>query len=71
MSTISDSVVAMLLPSATMVEPSRSNSVWGIWVMFASRAKAVAAWSDDRLVATPRSAIVRVNPRMFSCSMPS
>ena len=40
-------------------------------VMLASLASEVAASSDDRLVASPKSIITRVNPNIFGTSIPS
>ena len=71
MSTISDSVVAKLLPRPTTEAPRRPTSCWLVWVMFMNRASAVAAWSADMFVDSPRSIIVRVNPRTFGVAMPS
>jgi hypothetical protein len=66
MSTISDSVVAMLLPSATIEEPSWSNLSWLIPVTLANLASAVAPSVAPRLVASPRSTMVRVYDSTFS-----
>ncbi|OPZ78845.1 MAG: hypothetical protein BWY79_00648 [Actinobacteria bacterium ADurb.Bin444] len=70
-STISPSVVARLLPSATTVAPRFENSVWGIWVMLASRARDVAASVEDMLVDMPSLTIVSLKDRRFSFWMPS
>ena len=67
----SDSVVAKLFPSATIDEPSLSKFCWFIPVIFASRARAVAASSELMFVATPRFAIVSVKERRFSFLIPS
>ena len=68
---ISRSVVARLLPRATTVEPSLSISSSGSWVIFARRARAMAASSEERSVVFPRSIIVFVKDRMFSFEIPS
>ncbi len=63
-STMSRSVVALLLPRATIADPNRSISVSGICTMLANCANDVAASSAVRLVAMPSIAIVSVNSRM-------
>ena len=68
---MSASVVAMLLPRATITLPRRSMSSRGIWVMFAYCASSVAASSAVRLVATPRLATTFVNCARLSVSTPS
>ena len=67
----SDSVVAKLFPSATIDEPSLSKFSWFIPVIFASRARAVAASSELMFVATPRFAMISVKERRFSFLIPS
>ena len=69
--TIFDSVVARLLPSSTVTDPSRSMFCCGMLVMLANWAKLDAAASAVRSVVSARSAIVRVNETTFSVAMPS
>ena len=69
--TISASVVAKLLPSATIDEPRFEYSDSDIFVMFANFASAVAASLADRFVVTPSCAITSVKPRIFPVSIPS
>ncbi|MNW50215.1 hypothetical protein D3C74_276620 [compost metagenome] len=68
---ISASVVAKLLPSPTSVEPSLSTSLSEVPVMFAKRAKLVAASSADKFVDSPKSIIVLVNPTMSAAPTPN
>ena len=63
---ISLSVVAKLFPSATMVEPSFLKLSWGMPVIFASLASAVAASSALKFVESPSMTMVFVKPRMLS-----
>src|SRR5690554_296548 len=70
-SPISRSVVAKLLPKATTAEPRLENWVWSSWVIAPNRANRNAASSAVRFVATDKSAITLVNPRMFGTSTPS
>ena len=69
--TTSASVVAILLPSATIEEPRRSKFVCFMPVMLAKRASAVAASSAARFVDSPMSIIVRVKLRTFLFLIPS
>ena len=70
-SRISASVVAELLPRSTSADASRRTSSGAVCMMLVSRAMANAASSDVRLVATPKSTIVRVNSTMSSVATPS
>ena len=64
-SAISDSVVAQLLPSATITLPRLPIWSRGICITLAYWASMEAAASPDRLVVTPRLAMVRVKSRRF------
>jgi len=68
---ISFSVVASLFPNATTVDPSLLKFSCGICVMLAKRARALAASSELRFVATPRFAITSIKDKMFSFLIPS
>jgi hypothetical protein len=69
--TISASVVAILFPSFTIVEPQRSIFFISIQVILANCAQRVAASSLVRLVETANLSIVSVNQARFSCAIPN
>ena len=71
MAMMSDSVVAKLLPTSTMVEPRRSKFSCGIFVILANFAMSVAACSAVILVASAMFAMVLVNSTIFSFLIPS
>ena len=69
--TMSRSVEAPALPSATMVEPRLSTSSCEVPITFMSCASDVAASSADRFVVSPRSIMTRVNAATSSMPTPS